>query len=113
MPARRAGRTAQPITAEDEAGFVAPGMWLDDGFGICQPDVVDAALAEAAAPNSRPMRASVPGRRRHASRRASSPVPFASRSVAASTPMTPGAQSRTVTEAVAAATASRPARPRP
>ncbi len=33
------------ISAEDAAALVQPGMWVDYGFGLGQPDVFDAALA--------------------------------------------------------------------
>lgn len=39
---------AKPITAEQAAGLVQSGMWLDYGFGVCQPDVFDTALAARA-----------------------------------------------------------------
>jgi acyl-CoA hydrolase len=45
MVVRRARRTARHIAAEEAAALVHPGMWLDYGFGVCQPDVFDAALA--------------------------------------------------------------------
>jgi acyl-CoA hydrolase len=35
----------QRITAEKAAGLVQPGMWLDYGISLSQPDVFDAALA--------------------------------------------------------------------
>lgn len=35
----------QRITAEKAAGLVQPGMWLDYGVSLSQPDVFDAALA--------------------------------------------------------------------
>jgi len=38
-------KTPKHITADQVAGFVKSGMWLDYGFGTCQPDVFDAALA--------------------------------------------------------------------
>ncbi len=38
------GQRPKQITAEQAAGFVKSGMWLDFGFGICQPDVFDKAL---------------------------------------------------------------------
>lgn len=41
----KAGKTPRKISAEEAAGLVASGMWLDYGFGICQPDVFDKALA--------------------------------------------------------------------
>jgi len=44
MPAH-AQKLATHITAQEAAGLVQSGMWLDYGFGICQPDVFDAALA--------------------------------------------------------------------
>jgi acyl-CoA hydrolase len=40
-----ASAPAQTITPDQAAGFVAPGMWLDYGAGLCQPDVFDRALA--------------------------------------------------------------------
>jgi acyl-CoA hydrolase len=40
--------TARHITAQDAAGLVASGMWLDFGFGICQPDEFDSALGARA-----------------------------------------------------------------
>jgi len=36
---------AQTISAEQAAGFVRSGMWLDYGITLCQPDVFDKALA--------------------------------------------------------------------
>ena len=45
MAVRRAGRAAKRIAAEEAAALVHSGMWLDYGFGVCQPDVFDAALA--------------------------------------------------------------------
>jgi acyl-CoA hydrolase len=36
---------AKKISAEDAAGLVKSGMWLDYGAGLCQPDVFDKALA--------------------------------------------------------------------
>jgi len=45
MSARLAPRGARRITAEEAAGLVTSGMWLDYGFGVCQPDVFDQALA--------------------------------------------------------------------
>lgn len=44
MPAQ-AKKRAKHISAEEAAGLVTSGMWLDYGFGICQPDVFDTALA--------------------------------------------------------------------
>lgn len=40
-----ANAQARRISAQDAAGFVASGMWLDYGATLCQPDVFDAALA--------------------------------------------------------------------
>ena len=37
---------AKKISAEDAAGLVKSGMWLDYGAGLCQPDVFDKALAD-------------------------------------------------------------------
>ena len=42
---RVASAPAQTITPDQAAGFVASGMWLDYGAGLCQPDVFDLALA--------------------------------------------------------------------
>ena len=36
---------AKHISADEAAGFVKSGMWLDYGTGLCQPDVFDRALA--------------------------------------------------------------------
>ena len=38
-------RTPTHMTAAQAAGLVTSGMWLDYGFGVCQPDVFDKALA--------------------------------------------------------------------
>ena len=47
--AETAARTSPThLTAAEAAGLVRSGMWLDYGFGICQPDVFDAALAARA-----------------------------------------------------------------
>jgi acyl-CoA hydrolase len=48
MVAQSTSKTAKHITAEEAAGLVSSGMWLDYGFGICQPDVFDAALGARA-----------------------------------------------------------------
>jgi acyl-CoA hydrolase len=48
MEPRLSGKVAKHITAEEAAGFVDSGMWLDYGFGICQPDVFDKALGARA-----------------------------------------------------------------
>lgn len=45
MPARTANAPAQKICAEDAAGLVRSGMWLDYGVALSQPDVFDQALA--------------------------------------------------------------------
>ena len=42
---RVAGALARTISAEQAAGLVRSGMWLDYGALLCQPDVFDAALA--------------------------------------------------------------------
>jgi len=36
---------AKAVSAEEAAGLVRSGMWLDYGAGLCQPDVFDRALA--------------------------------------------------------------------
>ena len=38
-------KPAQLITAAQAAALVMPGMWLDYGAGVCQPDAFDTALA--------------------------------------------------------------------
>jgi len=46
MEARRiAAAPARRISAEEAAGFVSSGMWIDYGVALCQPDIFDAALA--------------------------------------------------------------------
>src|SRR5262245_33721959 len=45
MPKRVAVAPAAQITADEAAGLVTSGMWLDFGTGLCQPDVFDRALA--------------------------------------------------------------------
>ena len=45
MPGRVAGAPARTISAEQAAGLVRSGMWLDYGVSLCQPDVFDVALA--------------------------------------------------------------------
>lgn len=43
---RRVGiAPAKPISADEAACLVKPGMWLDYGSSLCQPDVFDRALA--------------------------------------------------------------------
>jgi acyl-CoA hydrolase len=42
---RRAAGKARLISAEEAAGLVRSGMWLDYGGILCQPDVFDKALA--------------------------------------------------------------------
>lgn len=44
MPAEKRQKTPQHISAEEAANLVQSGMWLDYGFGVCQPDVFDKAL---------------------------------------------------------------------
>jgi len=41
---RVAAAPARSITADEAAGFVKSGMWLDYGASLCQPDVFDQAL---------------------------------------------------------------------
>ncbi len=36
---------ARSVSANEAAGFVTSGMWLDYGTSLCQPDVFDRALA--------------------------------------------------------------------
>ena len=48
MPVQSGARTARRITADAAAGLVTSGMWLDYGFGVCQLDVFDQALAARA-----------------------------------------------------------------
>ncbi len=45
MHMRVAARTARVVSADEAAGLVRSGMWLDYGTSLCQPDVFDAALA--------------------------------------------------------------------
>ena len=45
MVTRVAGAPARTISAEQAAGMVSSGMWLDYGVSLCQPDLFDAALA--------------------------------------------------------------------
>jgi acyl-CoA hydrolase len=45
MPKRVAGAPARTISADEAAGLVRSGMWLDFGFSHCQPDLFDRALA--------------------------------------------------------------------
>jgi acyl-CoA hydrolase len=45
MTLRVATSTARAISAEEAAGLVRSGMWLDYGGVLCQPDVFDKALA--------------------------------------------------------------------
>jgi len=37
---------ARRITAQEAAGFVTSGMWIDYGATLCQPDAFDTALAQ-------------------------------------------------------------------
>jgi len=39
------GRAAKPISADEAAALVRPGMWLDYGVSLGQPDAFDRALA--------------------------------------------------------------------
>ena len=48
MPTRMALTPAQTISAEQAAGLVRSGMWLDYGVALTQPDVFDKALAARA-----------------------------------------------------------------
>lgn len=45
MSLQSGNKQAQHVSAEQAAGLVTSGMWLDYGFGVCQPDVFDQALA--------------------------------------------------------------------
>ena len=47
MTKRVAVAAAKMISADEAAGFVESGMWLDYGTSLCQPDVFDHALAVA------------------------------------------------------------------
>jgi acyl-CoA hydrolase len=44
MTTRHAAAPAKSISADEAAGFVKSGMWLDYGTSLCQPDVFDCAL---------------------------------------------------------------------
>jgi acyl-CoA hydrolase len=44
MTIRVAAAPAKSISADEAAGFVKSGMWLDYGTSLCQPDVFDRAL---------------------------------------------------------------------
>src|SRR4026207_1010750 len=44
MTKRSAVAAATLISADEAAGFVKSGMWLDYGTSLCQPDVFDKAL---------------------------------------------------------------------
>lgn len=46
MTMRAAAREARRISAQEAAGLVRSGMWIDYGATLAQPDVFDAALAE-------------------------------------------------------------------
>lgn len=46
MAPRIAAAQARRISAQEAAGFVTSGMWIDYGGSLCQPDVFDAALAQ-------------------------------------------------------------------
>lgn len=45
MSTRRAAAPARRISADEAAGLVRSGMWLDYATALCQPDVFDRALA--------------------------------------------------------------------
>ncbi len=45
MNMRGAASKARTVSAEEAAGLVRSGMWIDYGAGLCQPDVFDRALA--------------------------------------------------------------------
>ena len=45
MMKRVAAAPIKSISADEAAGFVTSGMWLDYGTGLCQPDLFDRALA--------------------------------------------------------------------
>jgi len=45
MPRRVAAVAAKRVSAEEAAGLVKSGMWLDYGAALCQPDEFDRALA--------------------------------------------------------------------
>ncbi len=45
FPMRKAAAAAKKISAQEAAGFVQSGMWLDYGVTLLQPDVFDKALA--------------------------------------------------------------------
>ncbi len=45
MPKQHTRTTPKHITAQEAAGLVSSGMWLDFGFGVGQPEVFDKALA--------------------------------------------------------------------
>ncbi|MFM9916651.1 MAG: acetyl-CoA hydrolase/transferase family protein [Rhizobacter sp.] len=46
MAPRIAAAQARRISAQEAAGFVTSGMWIDYGGSLCQPDAFDAALAQ-------------------------------------------------------------------
>ena len=48
MASNIGSKLAKYITAEEAAGLVASGMYLDYGFGVCQPDVFDKTLGARA-----------------------------------------------------------------
>jgi acyl-CoA hydrolase len=45
MPRRVSAVAAKRVSAEEAAGLVKSGMWLDYGAALCQPDEFDRALA--------------------------------------------------------------------
>lgn len=48
MLAKSTDKSPKHLTSDEAAGLVKSGMWLDYGFGVCQPDVFDAALGARA-----------------------------------------------------------------
>ena len=48
MPHQPHRKTPKHVSATEAAGLVTPGMWLDYGFGVGQPDVFDRALGARA-----------------------------------------------------------------
>jgi acyl-CoA hydrolase len=48
MQMRAAANSARVVSAEEAAGLVKSGMWLDYGTSLCQPDMFDRALAARA-----------------------------------------------------------------
>jgi acyl-CoA hydrolase len=48
MTKERGNRGALAVSAKEAAALVKPGDWVDYGFGLCQPDLFDRALAARA-----------------------------------------------------------------